>query len=116
MRISIIALHGAAALVEWHDAEGLHRATIPFDAIRTSSAGEYDADGRDLQQGIPFGEPFEHLEIGRVGAAAVARELHARGIWTAQDVQKNVAGVRAALLAAYSKDLETVLNAARARR
>jgi hypothetical protein len=113
MKISIIEQRGHAALVEWRDGAGLHRATLPARVIGATE-GEHHATWAELQQGIPFGMDFMDLEIGNVGAASIARELHERGIWTADDVKKNVAGVRAALLAAYGKDLETLLNAARA--
>lgn len=113
MKISIIEQRGAAALVEWRDGAGLHRATIPAQVIGATD-GETHATWAELQQGIPFGMDFMNLEIGKVGTAAIARELHERGIWNADDVRKNVAGARAALLAAYGKDLETLLNAARA--
>lgn len=120
MKIKIIEQRGAAALVEWSDSVGLHRAVVPQPSLSVDKDGAGEPRAAcalaELQQGIPFGMAFENLEIGTVGAAEVARELHARGVWTAEDVLKHVAGVRAALQAAYSKDLETILNAARASR
>lgn len=117
MRVAIIEQRGAAVLVEWRDGTGLHRAIVPGDAGTSTLHGnvrDFDVRYTTLEQGVSFGMAFERLEIGTVGAASIARELHERGIWTADDVRKNVAGVRAALLAAYGKDLEALLNAARA--
>lgn len=115
MQIVILEQRGAAALVEWLDANGLHRATIPATEIKL--AGETANAAYDiLVQGIPYGDAWELLPLGNVGAEIVANELRARGIWTAQDLNKNLAGARAALLASYSQDLQTLLNHARAAR
>lgn len=118
MKIEILQQHGVAALVEWHDANGVHRATIPANAIAKSSGDNggdaFAAEYEMLTQGIPYGEMWELWNLGNVGSERVAQELRARNVWTLDDARRNLAAVRAALAAAYSKDLELLLNAARA--
>lgn len=116
MRVTVIEQRGAAAVVEWRDGEGLHRAIVPHRLLSADKDEEPYAECAlaVLQQGIPFGESWEALALGQIGAERVAQALRARGLWTAQDVLQHVERARAALAAAYSKDLETLLNAARA--
>lgn len=107
MKIRVIETRGLTALVEWDDGAGVHRAYVPTDRIENAAA-----DYETLAAGIPFGEAWETLPLGNVGAEQIAQALRARGIWTAEDAQ-NVNRVRAALVDAYSADLQIILNSLR---
>ena len=113
MQIEILETHGAASLIQWRDANGIHRATIPTNEI-THDADTTDAPYAVLTQGVPFGEAWEVWDLGNVGAERVAMELRERNIWSKADARKNIATVRAALLAAYSADMQTILEKLRA--
>lgn len=108
-RVEIIQENRNAVLVEWHDDSGVHRGTIPSTALRRQDDGAY-ARPDELAQAIPYGYPWEVLALGEVGAERVAQTLRAYGVWTKEDARARVAVVRAAIVAAYTQDLETVLN------
>lgn len=110
MEFQLITRRGAAALVEWHDALGVHRSTIP--AILLPSVGTdlpYDV----LMTGIPYGVAWEALDLGPSVPARIAQELRARGIWTRDDLQRNIAQARAAVAAVYAQDVTTLIDGAR---
>lgn len=115
IRVEIIQENRNAALVEWHDDEGVHRGTLPSAALHQQEEGFY-AQPEELASAIPYGYPWEVLALGEVGAARVAQALRANGIWTTDDARARVAVVRSAIQAAYAKDLETLLNQTRVER
>lgn len=108
-KVEVIQENRNAALVEWHDDNGVHRGTLPSAALLRQEDGAY-AQPHELEQAIPHGFPWEVLALGQVGAEAVAQNLRAYGIWSLDDARARVAVVRAAITAAYKQDLETVLN------
>lgn len=108
MNIILIQTSGQSALVEWQDANGTQRAFVPIDLVKDANVS-YDV----LQQGIPFGEPWETFQLGTVGAERIAESLRQRGIWTYSDVRQRIQDVKAALQDAYSADLKIILELAR---
>lgn len=118
MQVHVLEQRGQSALVEWMDAAGAHRVFVPADAL-TFVASEDSAISRAhagyavLQAGIPFGDAWELLPLGRSGAEQVAAALRSRGIWTKEDARTRTAQVRAALAEAYSGDLKVILEFAR---
>lgn len=110
MIVKIIEQRKLAALVEWRDGKGLHRATIPSTLLATNALGETEVAYPELERGIPYGEPWELLQLGEVGAQAIANALREHGVWTAKDARANVNRVRAALQHAYGDDLKQVLD------
>lgn len=118
MQVQILEQRGKSALVEWADAEGMHRVFVPVDVLSfEEGAGDVPAsvhaDYAALRSGIPFGDAWELLPLGRSGAEHVAAALRNRGIWTKEDVRTRTQEVRAALAAAYSSDLKVILEYAR---
>lgn len=108
VRITIIEQKGSSALVEWTWNNTLQRAFIPVQEIHDGER----VDTAVLDAGIPYGEAWQELPVGRIGAERVADALRRHGIWTKADA-RNVGRVRAALAEAYARDLEIVLNATR---
>lgn len=110
MIVKVIEQRKQATLVEWRDGKGLQRATIPAALITTNTLGESEAPYAELEQGIPYGEPWELLELGEVGAQKIANSLREHNVWTAKDARANVNRVRAALQHAYGDDLKQLLD------
>jgi len=108
VKVSVIRQRGQAALVEWVDSEGAHRATIPASAIHKGHASQ-----DELEYGIPYGAPWEDLIALAATPDTIAAELRRRGIWTKEDLfsQPNVAV--GAIQAAYGFDLAALIKAAR---
>lgn len=113
--VTVLETRGHTALVEWADTNGIHRAFIPAREVKNLQAeNRAEVEGDILEQGIPYGEAWEMLPIGRLGAQVLAQALRGRGIWTFTDAKMRVQELRAALSDAYAKDLRTILEASRA--
>lgn len=108
--VEIMQQNQFAALVEWRDDKGVHRAYIPITDLDASRS---QADEEALRAGIPYGELWETLALGQVGSEAIATALRNRNIWTLQDVRTHVGEVKAAIQEAYSADLKYLLELAR---
>jgi hypothetical protein len=97
-----ITIKGKSALVE----HGGQRAIVP-----ASEAGNPEA----LARGVPYGLPWEEV-IASVGLNAtpqsLAGELRKRGIWTADDLRRNVNAALGAIQAVYGLDLAALIGAA----
>ncbi len=106
MQVTVLERKNKAALVEWIDAVGPHRVIIPAE-----KADGGDVDSKTLDEGIIYGVPWEHIIILSVTPAQIARLLREKGIWTEQDLQKNVNLARSALSEAYGIDFKNLLEA-----
>ena len=108
VKVRVIRQRGQAALVEWVDSEGAHRATIPAGAIHKGHVAK-----DELEYGIPYGVPWEELIALIATPTTIAAELRRRGIWTKGDLfsQPNVAV--SAIQASYGFDLAALIKAAR---
>lgn len=107
MNVKLIRRHGHSALVEWADADGMHRVTIP-DAEVIDSA----VDPGVLAAGIPYGVPWEDCPLPEVTPADVARELRNRGIWTRADLEAEPMKAISAVQAAYGNVRAALIQAA----
>lgn len=108
IKIAILEQQGESVLVEWRDGLGPHRAFVPRSILEGTEA-ELDL----LEQGVPYGETWELLPLGEVGAERVAQSLREHGIWTREQARKSLPQVRAALQRAYASDLKRLLDAIR---
>lgn len=97
IKVKTIRRHGQSVLVEWADADGLRRATIPMTEIVNDAV-----DSVSLEHGIPYGIPWETCPLPEVTPAMIAHELRNRGIWTLSDLEAEPMKAIAALQAAYA--------------
>lgn len=111
-KVTVLKTQDNVVLVEYLLGAQLLRVYIPVAALQTQAEGTYCAL-TVLEQGIPFGELWELLPLGNVGAEAVAYELRRRGIWTTSDLLANLNQARAALQSAYQRDFQTLLDVLR---
>lgn len=113
--VTILETSGLSTLVEWHDANGVHRAFIPAsELLNVRAENRAGVEYEILIQGIPYGAAWELLPIGRLGAEILAQALRGRGLWTFEDARSRVNELRAAIADAYANDLRTILEASRA--
>lgn len=76
--MKVIAQHGQSKLVEYEDAMGrLQRCYVPADVEPTAEI---------LDQGIPYGVPWERL-VDPISAEQLADALRRAGIWTLADLR-----------------------------
>jgi len=102
MKITILEENTKTALVEWSDANGLHRGYLPRGIIKD------DLSAVVLRTAVPFGLNFEDFPV----TVNLAKALHDRGIWTINDMN-DIANVKAAIQDALGIQLESLLNYAR---
>ena len=107
--VTILADQGEVALVEYIRAGLPYRVYLPMVLLEHTADGVYGSL-ENLNRGMPYGEPWETLPIGNVGAETIAGELRRRGIWTAQDLRANLQHARAALQSAYLRDYQILLD------
>lgn len=65
------------------------------------------------EQGYPYGVDFSYALIPSVTSRDICRELRKRGLWTAEDLQKNPELIKGALQAAYGTDLSQIIAIAK---
>lgn len=109
MIVRILEQQNKAALVEWQDVMGLHRAILPADKVAASG----EAAAKDLERGIAYGVPWETLAVVTVTSHTIARLMRSKGIWTEDDLQKNLPQVRAAFTEAWNIDLKNLIDSVR---
>ena len=81
--VTIISAKGQSALVE-HLADGiLKRVYVPADKVLNQFV-----DDKVLAQGIPYGFPWDEIEI-RFDMQQFAIEMHNAELWTVEDVLKS---------------------------
>lgn len=112
MKVKIIAQKGLASIVEWVDATGTHRSTIPTDSIKDGEVAL-----RILGIGIEYGVDWADL-IGKLQATPeiMREELYRRGIWTVEDLMARPQEAFGALQASYGLDLARLLQLAKRER
>ncbi len=116
MQAKILERRGEVALVEWSDVGGQHRAILPIGKVPAGRGEEFDADAAELQRGIPYGVPWEILVQITSTPQQIARLLRGRGIWTEEDLQRNVGAVKSAFMEAYTIDFSQLLDRVRSAR
>lgn len=107
MQYLIVNQERNAVLVEWRDGLGLHRAVLPADALND------DLTPAVLAAGIPYGAAWELVGAVEDFPQRVALALRERGIWTVEDLHKDLSAARGALAEAYGYSLKTLLEGAR---
>jgi len=110
VQVTVVQKKGMAALVEWLDADGMHRATIPAHTIK---GGKVAKD--ELDYGIPYGEPWEEMIVLNATPEAIAEQLRKCGIWTKEDLESRPNQALSAIQAAYGIGLTALLRAVRQR-
>lgn len=105
MKVNVVQVEGQAALVETSDGR---RVVIP----RAFVDANHDVSADVLDVGIAYGIPWEELLALHASPADLARELRARGLFTAQDVQQHPQEVFSAIQSVYAVDVATVLRVA----
>jgi len=108
--VRVVQKKGQAALVEWVDFDGTHRATIPAKAI---IGGKTAKD--ELDYGITYGEPWEEMIVLSATPEAIAEQLRKCGIWTREDLEARPNQALSAIQAAYGVGLAALLRAVRQR-
>lgn len=113
VKVRIIFGKGLATLVEYIDSEGyLARTSVKTTELQNVALDNSTAlvSQTSLDQGVPYGLPFEYKFKERViTAKSIGDELHKVGIWTAEDIQKNTKGTYEAILSAAALSLSDVL-------
>lgn len=111
IKVRIIQQKRQSTLVEWTDEDGTQRVYVPTTEV-DGTAVHPDV----LAVGIPYGDPFDDI-INLSGTdtvkATLIKELHKRGLYTADDVLANVRAVKAAVTDAYGLNVADVLRSAR---
>lgn len=103
--MKIIKRQGQASLIEFIDENGrLSRVVVP-------QGKENDPDV--LEEGIPYGIPWEDIFFPQTTPQIVADELRRRGIWTIEDLQANRSAALGAIQTAYGQDLAALMIAAK---
>ena len=100
--VKVVATKGGSSLVEWGNCR---RAYVPAEAVIDGKV-----DAKILEWGVPYGVPWERVKLCPEVLARLVKGLHAKGIWTAEDLSRNQKGAIDALVAAYGVDLAS-LNA-----
>jgi hypothetical protein len=101
-----VKTEGQAQVVEYTERGELKRRIVPQGAT-------------NVKLGAPYGLPFAMLlkQHGMIKKMAdrIERELHQRGIWTAEDLRQNPQAALGSIQAAYGVDLQTLFRLARRR-
>ena len=111
VKVKIVQQKGQAALVEWVDDKGTHRATIPASTI---VKGQVASD--ELGYGIEYGEPWQELIELSATPETIAAELRRCGIWTREDLETRPNQALSAIQSAYGCGLADLLRAVRQRK
>ena len=95
--VNVIAQEGEAALVEWCSGDARYRVYVPASEI----IGE-KVSASVLHAGIPYGAPWEEILIDildsrDISPEALAGALRKRGIWTAEDMERDPRNARRAI-------------------
>jgi len=110
VQVKVVQKKGMAALVEWLDVDGMHRATIPATAVKGGKVAE-----DELDYGITYGEPWEEMIVLSATPEAIAEQLRKCGIWTREDLEARPNQALSAIQAAYGVGLAALLRAVRQR-
>lgn len=103
MQIRIISEQDQSILIEWHDGERYHRSVVPKKEV---NHGEVKAP----ELGIPYGEDWTKLIKAKVNPGLIDHELKKAGIWTIDDLRRNVAIAQGAINQAVSIILNDLLT------
>ena len=112
VEVSVVFRKNSAILVEFID----HDKNPVRVSISTDSAELFDEGKKArvtpevLDQGIPYGIPFEHrLRAVTVTPDEIANAFHRDGLWTSEDILKNQKAVISSLLSAFKISVSDIL-------
>lgn len=105
--VTIIKDVGKAILVEFVQDGFLTRKTVPAQHVRNAQVYS-----EVLSQGIPYGYPWEELEI-EFNARRFTNELHNLGIWNVEDLLKSPRSLTSALNAGFAENIANILGQAK---
>lgn len=97
--VRVIQRKGKSALIEWSVKDDRRRAFVPADAVEDGNKCDKDV----IDAGVPYGAPWEELvDVSGLTPEAVGREMRRRNLWTAADVEGNMAAVSKVIAALVS--------------
>lgn len=97
---------GDSVLVEYVESGATKRKFIPSSQLIDGLVSD-----EVLQQGIPYGYPWEELEL-TFDSQKFANEMHQIDIWTVEDALRNPAKLWSALRATLAGNLTNILETA----
>ena len=112
MIVTVIQRQGKAVLIEWQDAVGVHRGILPATLVGDGQNVAFS----DLQAALPYGIPWERVTLPIVTLEQFAQAFRAQGIWTEEDLHRNIPKARAAIQEVYGVNLGFLLDAIRRHR
>lgn len=111
MNVTVVKNVLGTALIEWEDEEGLHRGMIPEETVRDGVVVD-----ELIPLSIPVGVDWEFILADHIGAMTpqrLAKELRKAGIWTFDDLTKNVPKAEEVIRNIYGVDLSVLLRSAK---
>lgn len=109
IKVRIVERRGPSVLVEWDVGDDWRRAFIPTDVLE-----EDECDADELEAGIQYGEPWEkYADVSGITPEAIGKGLRRRGIWTVDDMERNIMTASKAIAALVSPVLASVRRAAK---
>lgn len=112
VEVTILREERNMTLVQWTDEyDVLQRNWVKVSMVtdRWGKTGRVE----NPQRGYPYGVDFSHALSPSVTSHDICRELRKRGLWTAEDLQKNPELIKGALQAAYGVDLSQIIAIAK---
>jgi hypothetical protein len=77
-----VSTTGKSSIVEYLDKSGLHRVSVPVEAVAEKMDLEL------LEAAPPYGVPWAELPIKPFTGAQLQAALYAAGVWTGEDAMK----------------------------
>jgi len=88
--VRVVQMNGPTRLVEWLDEHRHpHRCLVPHESVRPDGI----ATEADLLAGVPWGLPWEEMDVEPQDAIVLRQE----GVWTADDLHEHWPAVKRAL-------------------
>ena len=100
VKIEIVSAKEKTTLVKYMDGDNLCLVYVPTNKVKDSKVEE-----PVLKKGVPYGLPWEKVELPEITGEQLAAALHKHNIWTAEECRRNPNGVRAAINQLYGKPL-----------
>ena len=97
IEVNVVSVSDKTSLVAYVDRDVLRKVYIPTSKISTGKVEE-----QFLTKGVPYGLPWEEIELPEITADGLAEALRNRNIWTAEQSRDNPNGLRAAIISTYS--------------
>ena len=97
IEVNVVSVSDKTSLVAYVDGDVLRKVYIPSSKISTGKVEE-----QFLTKGVPYGLPWEEIELPEITADGLAEALRNRNIWTAEEARSDPNGLRAAIISTYS--------------